>query len=113
MDSRYYALIALIAFTAIAGFALFHSISPYVTPSQLLKMESANNVQVVGVMKNLRYLGNVTEFYLSDGSADVRVVYTGRAKEVESEIVVVGDWKNGVLYAKNILRKCHTEYTGG
>ncbi len=113
MDSKRIALISLVAFSVVAVLALYHSISPYVTPSQLQGMEKASNLQVVGRMEDLSYKGDRTEFYLTDGKAKVKVIYEGEVKPMESEVVVVGDWKNGVLYAKQILRKCHTEYTGG
>ncbi len=106
-------IFALIAFTIIAVVALFHSISPYTTPAQLKDMKSAVNVQVVGRMKDVHYTKNSTIFYLYYKNSEVKVVYPGRISPINDEIVVVGNWKNGVLYGEQILRKCHTQYVGG
>ncbi len=113
MGSKKVSLAALLTFIAIAIIVLYHNISPYITPSELLNMNNAYNVQVVGKMSDLRVRDNVTFFKLTDGKAEIEVIYRGKVQQYDSEVVVVGDWDNGTLYAEKILRKCHTEYTGG
>ncbi|WP_202319261.1 cytochrome c maturation protein CcmE domain-containing protein [Archaeoglobus neptunius] len=113
MDSRKLSLMMFAGFMVLVIFALYHFASPYKTPSDLIKMESAENVQVVGKIADVRANGHETRFVLTDGKNEIDVVYQGEVQKYDTEVVVVGDWKNGVLIAKEILRKCHTEYTGG
>ncbi len=100
-------------FLIVAVVALYHSISPYKTPSQLKEMTEINGVQVVGRISKLKVVDDKTVFTLTDGKAEIEVVYNGSVDGYSTEVVVVGNWKGGVLHATNILKKCHTEYTGG
>ncbi|WP_290597624.1 MULTISPECIES: cytochrome c maturation protein CcmE [unclassified Archaeoglobus] len=113
MNSKKLSLAALLIFIAIAIITLYYNISPYISPSQLLKLDYANDIQVVGKITDLKAQNGMTFFKLTDGNAAVEVIYKGSVQHYDSEVVVVGDWKDGVLYAKEVLRKCHTEYTGG
>jgi len=113
MNSKRLSLAALLIFIAIAVITLYHNISPYTSPSQLLELDYANNIQVVGKITDLKAENGMTVFKLTDGNAAVKVVYKGSVQQYDSEVVVIGDWKDGILYARDVLRKCHTEYTGG
>ncbi len=103
---------AFVIFLGISAVALFHSITPYTTPSEIINSPRATGVQVVGRMVDLKYEDGRTVFILTDGKNGVKVIYHGRLDYIDSEIVVVGDWNGSVLVAKEILRKCHTEYGG-
>ena len=100
-------------FLIVAAIALYHNISPYTTPSQLKDLKEAQGVQVVGRISKLRVMDGKTEFVLTDGQSEIKVIYNGSIQRYNTEVVVIGDWENGVLYASKILKKCHTEYTGG
>jgi len=89
---------------------LYHTSSPYLTPSQVKNIDRINNVQVIGRIAQLKHLGGVTVFYLTDGKSQIKVIFSGNIEKTNNEVVVVGDWKDNVLHAKKILRKCHTEY---
>lgn len=112
MDGKKLSLATLLIFMAIAIIALYHNISPYKSPSALLNIDRANNIQVVGRITEVRADGGRTIFTLTDGKATIDVVYNGNVEQYDSEVVVVGDWDGSVLHAKEILKKCHTEYTG-
>lgn len=112
MSSKKISLAILLIFMAIAIITLYHSISLYKSPSALLNIDRANNIQVAGRIIHVRADGNTTIFTLTDGKADIEVVYSGNVQRYDSEVVVVGDWDGRVLHAKEILKKCHTEYTG-
>jgi|Deesub1362A_J573_1020465.scaffolds.fasta_scaffold02626_9 cytochrome c-type biogenesis protein CcmE len=104
------------AFLIYIGYNLLANISPYTPVSELLELESAYNVQVNGTIENTTVLENNTSiFYLTDGKSKVKVIYDGYLHNQDGlKVVVVGDYKNGTLYAYQILNKCHTEYeTGG
>ena len=110
---RKLAIGALAVFFGLSVVILFHSISPYKTPSDLVNLKkNLYNIQVIGKVENVERKGDFTEFYLSDGKVRIKVVYNGSIESENREIVVIGDWENGVLQAYKILRKCHTEYTG-
>ncbi len=106
-------LIIPAVFLIVAAIALYHSISPYTTPSQLKELKEAKGVQVVGRMLELKSVDGKTEFKLTDGKSEIDVIYNGSIQQYNTEVVVIGDWKDGVLYASKVLKKCHTEYTGG
>ncbi len=107
------ALVSLFAFLGFTVAVLYHSITPYKTPSEIVKLEQGKNLQVIGHMEDLKKRENVAEFYLTDGKERIRVVYSGSINFISEEIVVIGDWNGTVLKAYKILRKCHTEYKGG
>jgi cytochrome c-type biogenesis protein CcmE len=106
------ALLSLVGFSIFAVVVLYHSISPYITPSQVVEMKEGKNLQVVGRMEDLVVKDDYSEFYLTDGKNRIKVVYEGKTGFIEDEVVVIGDW-DGILHAQKILRKCHTEYSGG
>jgi len=109
MVEKKFNIIALIAFTALAIIALYHNISPYLTPSELVGKDKAENVQVVGKIVSVD--GN--SFQLSDGKSSITVIYNGSVQQYDTEVVVVGYWDGKVLQAMEVLQKCHTEYKGG
>lgn len=113
MNSKKFSLTMLIIFISLAVLVLYHNISPYVSPSELLMMKKVSNVQVTGLITDLEVDGGISRFKLTDGKAEIDVIYSGDLQQYNTEVVVVGDWSNGTLYAKEILKKCHTEYTGG
>lgn len=106
------ALLGFVVFISLAAVVLFHSISPYLTPSQILSMGEAKNVKVIGKAKEVSINGSSTIFKITDGTAEILAVYSGILEFTSEEIVAVGDWNGNFLIAKEILQKCHTEYGG-
>ncbi|AAB89074.1 predicted coding region AF_2191 [Archaeoglobus fulgidus DSM 4304] len=109
MADKKFSLIALVSFTALAIIVLYHNISPYLTPSDLIAQGKAENVQVVGKIVSV----NGNTFQLSDGKNTITAVYNGTVQRYDAEVVVVGNWDGKVLHATKVLQKCHTEYKGG
>ena len=109
MVERKFSIVALIVFTVLAIIVLYHNISPYLTPSELVGREKAENVQVVGKIVSV----NGNTFQLSDGKCSITVIYNGSIQQYNTEVVVVGNWDGKVLQATEVLQKCHTEYKGG
>ncbi|WP_456329005.1 cytochrome c maturation protein CcmE domain-containing protein [Archaeoglobus sp.] len=109
MVEKKFSIIALIVFTGLAIIALYHNISPYLTPSELIGKDEAENVQVVGKIVSV----NGNTFQLSDGETSITVIYNGSIQQYDTEVVVVGNWDGKVLQATEVLQKCHTEYKGG
>lgn len=103
-------LLLLIAFAAFAAFTLYHSLSSTLTPSDLMKLEKAENVAVSGRVENLTKENGLTYFYITDGNSKIRAVYRGEI--AGEEVIATGDWINGTFYVKELLSKCHTEYRG-
>lgn len=102
--------VAFLAFVALAIFTLYHSSSSSLSPSDLLKLEKAENVAVQGKVEKITRENEYTIFYISDGLSKVKAIYKGEI--ASSEIIATGNWENGVFYVKEILSKCHTEYGG-
>ena len=109
MVEKKFSIIALITFTALAVIVLYHNLSPYLTPSELVGKGSAENVQVVGKIVSV----NGNTFQLSDGKSTITVAYNGSIQQYDAEVVVIGNWNGKVLQATEVLQKCHTEYKGG
>ncbi len=109
MVDKKFSILALISFTALAIVVLYHNISPYLTPSDLIALDKAKNVQVVGKIVSV----NGNTFQLSDGKNTITAVYSGSVQRYDTEVVVVGDWDGELLHAKQVLQKCHAEYRGG
>lgn len=107
--------VAIIGFSLTITFSLLHSMSPYITVSDLIELESAKNVQVVGeiVENSIVRKNNTTIFEITDGINRVKVVCSSQITYYEGQVVVVGDYKDRMLYATQVLRKCHTEYKVG
>jgi len=108
--------ISLIAFSIALALAFKSNISPYLTVSEVVKRGEAYNVQVNGTIvpnSTTFYQENNTRvFLLTDGKEVIKVVYKGAVANYQEGIpaVVVGDYKNGVFYAKKLLLKCPSKY---
>ncbi|MEM0089045.1 MAG: cytochrome c maturation protein CcmE [Archaeoglobaceae archaeon] len=102
--------IAFSVFIALAIFTLYHSSSSSLSPSDLIKIPKAENVVVQGKVENVTRNSEYTIFYISDGVSKVKAIYKGEISS--TEIIATGTWENEVLYVKEILSKCHTEYGG-
>lgn len=106
----------VILFTTFIIFALLtliHSISPYLTPSQVKSLNKAVDIKVIGKVEDVRLYENKTIFYLSDGKDKIKVLYSGSISFDVEEVVVVGDWDGLNFHAKQVLTKCHTKYGSG
>ncbi len=91
------------------------NISPYITVSELLKKKVAYNVQVVGkiVPNSTKITRNGVYFKLTDGKSTVLVYCKHLPADYREgvQVVVVGDYYNGVLHASQVLFKCASKYT--
>jgi len=108
--------ISLIVFSIALAFAFKGNISPYLTVSEVVRKGEAYNVQVNGtiVPDSTKYFpeNNTRIFLLTDGKEVIKVIYTGAVSNYQEGIpaVVVGDYKDGVFYAKKLLLKCPSKY---
>ena len=108
--------ISLIIFSIALAFAFKGNISPYLTVSEVVRKGEAYNVQVNGtiVPDSTQYFpeNNTRVFLLTDGKEVIKVIYTGAVSNYQEGIpaVVVGDYKDGVFYAKKLLLKCPSKY---
>lgn len=115
MEKKVLIGVSIVSFSIFVTFSLFHSLSPYTTVSDLVGIENAKNVQVIGdiVKGSIFVKDNKTFFKITDSISEIDVVYNGLINYYDGQVVVVGDVKNGKLYATQVLRKCHTEYKVG
>ncbi|MCX8172712.1 MAG: cytochrome c maturation protein CcmE [Archaeoglobaceae archaeon] len=104
-------MILLFAFAGFAVFTLYHSVSSSLTPSDLLALGDVRDVVVSGKIENLVYDNGSVHFYITDGKAKIKAIYSG--KITGEEIIARGDWISGNFYVKEALSKCHTQYSGG
>ena len=107
--------VTVVVFLVMVTFSLYHNISPYTSVSKLVEMGDAKNVQVVGdiVKGSMEIKDGKTYFRITDGKTSVEVIYSGQINYYEGQVVVVGEFRDGKVYAAEVLRKCHTEYKLG
>ena len=111
----------IIGAVIIVGFAVYavssfkSSITPYVSIEEAI--ESGNTVQVKGQRVdngNFDVQDNLFKFTLQDNNGKkMEVIYDGAKPgnfDQATEIVCVGQYKDGKFHAKNILVKCPSKY---
>jgi len=103
-------LLPFAAFLALVIVTLYHSSSSTISPSDLIGMKEAHGVAVQGKVEETFSENGQTYFYISDGRSKIRAVYAGQVNY--GDIIALGDWKEGIFYVKEVLKKCHTEYGG-
>lgn len=111
-------VIAIIGFTSLLFYNFGNSISMYVSFNQA-SSEHGDNVHVVGTWDQARPSGfsydtKTFSFFMKDQSGDIRKVVYSNPKpnnfDDAKKIVVIGEMKNNVFYASNILMKCPSKY---
>lgn len=109
-------VIALVGFTSLLMYNFGNSISTYTDFEKASDMESAH---VVGFhVKSKPYGFSVKHkqfrFYMKDQSGNVLPVVYPKAKpnnfEQAERLVVIGNLRNGVFYADEMLMKCPSKY---
>jgi len=109
-------VIAIVGFTSLLMYNFGNSISTYVDFEQAVDMKGAH---VVGTWESSRDYGFSMEskqftFFMKDQSGNVRRVVYPKPKpnnfEQADQLVVIGEMKNGVFYANDMLMKCPSKY---
>ncbi len=109
-------IIAIVAFTSLLMFNLGESISTYTDFETAKEMGSAH---VPGTWDNSQEYGFSKEtmqftFHMKDESGNIRKVIYPRPKpnnfEEADRLVVIGEMRNDVFYANEMLMKCPSKY---
>ncbi len=116
MKAKYILGAIIIIAAGVLGFNAFQSsITPYVSIDEAVK--SGETVQVKGIRGTSGTFdteANIFKFTLEDEKGKkINVVYDGAKPgnfDQAKEIVCIGEYKNGVFHAKNILVKCPSKY---
>ena len=109
-------IVAIVGFTSLLMINLGNSISTYTDFATAATMSGAH---VPGTWDNTKEYGFSREtmsfsFYMEDESGEVRKVIYPRPKpnnfEEADRLVVIGEMRNGVFYANDMLMKCPSTY---
>lgn len=112
-------VIAIVGFTSLLFYNFGNSISAYVTFGQASRMSGSNDIHVVGTWdqskpSDFSYDTKTFTFYMKDLKGEERkVVYSkpepNNFKEAK-KLVVIGQLKDNVFYANEMLMKCPSKY---
>ena len=111
-----FGIVAIVGFTSLLMYNFGNSISTYVNFEQAAGM---NGAHVVGTWADSKQYGFSMEtkqfsFYMKDEAGNVRRVVYPKPKpnnfEQADRLVVIGEMKNGVFYANDMLMKCPSKY---
>lgn len=109
-------IIAIVAFTSLLMINFGNSISTY---TDFAKAEELNSAHVPGTWDSSQEYGFSREtmqfsFYMTDDSGVTKKVIYPRPKpnnfEEADRLVVIGEMKNDVFYASEMLMKCPSKY---
>ncbi|MEX1010569.1 MAG: cytochrome c maturation protein CcmE [Balneolaceae bacterium] len=109
-------IVSIVLFTSLLMVNFGNSISTYVTFDQA---DDRNSSHVIGVWDKSRESGFSREtmsfsFFMEDEEGNVRRVVYPRPKpnnfEQATQLVVVGEMRNEVFYANEMLMKCPSKY---
>jgi cytochrome c-type biogenesis protein CcmE len=112
-------IFAIVLFTSLLMYNFGNSISTYVNFEQAENRASAH---VVGTWEDSRDYGFSREtmqfsFYMKDQDGNVRRVLYSRPKpnnfEQATQLVVIGEMRNNVFHANEMLMKCPSKYNDG
>jgi cytochrome c-type biogenesis protein CcmE len=112
-------IVSIVLFTSLLMYNFGNSISTYVNFEQAA--ERANS-HVVGTWDSSQDYGFSREtmqfsFYMKDQDGNVRRVVYPRPKpnnfEQATQLVVVGEMRNNVFHASDMLMKCPSKYNDG
>jgi len=112
------ATVALVAATALIGYAMRDGINFFRSPSQVLAEppEADEVFRIGGLVENgtlVRGQGETITFSVTDGAASVAVAYTGVLPDLFSEgegMVGLGTYVNGTFQATEILARHDETY---
>lgn len=109
-------IIAIVGFTSLLMVNFGNSISTYTDFEQASEMNSAH---IPGTWDNTKDYGFSREtmqftFYMTDESGETKKVIYPRPKpnnfEEADRLVVIGEMRNDVFYASEMLMKCPSKY---
>ncbi len=109
-------VVSIVFFTSLLMYNFGSSISTYVTFEEA---ESRKGTHVVGSWDSSLEYGFSREtmqftFHMKDETGDVRRVVYPKAKpnnfEQATQLVVIGEMRNGTFYAQDMLMKCPSKY---
>jgi cytochrome c-type biogenesis protein CcmE len=109
-------IIAIVAFTSLLLYNFGESISTY---TDFEKAETMKSAHVPGTWESEREYGFSREtmqfsFYMKDESGEVKKVIYSKPKpnnfEQADRLVVIGEMRNDVFYANEMLMKCPSKY---
>jgi cytochrome c-type biogenesis protein CcmE len=112
-------ILAIVLFTSLLMYNFGNSISTYVNFEQAENRASAH---VVGTWEDTRDYGFSREtmqfsFYMKDQDGNVRRVLYSKPKpnnfEQATQLVVIGEMRNNVFHANEMLMKCPSKYNDG
>ncbi len=112
-------VVSIVAFTSLLMYNFGNSISSYVTFEQAAER---SNSHVVGTWDSSQAYGFSREtmqfsFYMKDQDGIVRRVVYPRPKpnnfEEATQLVVIGEMRNNVFHANDMLMKCPSKYNDG
>ena len=114
-----FGIMAIVLFTSLLMYNFGNSISTYVNFEQA---ENRATSHVVGTWDDTRDYGFSREtmlfsFYMKDEDGNVRRVVYPKPKpnnfEQATQLVVVGEMRNSVFHANEMLMKCPSKYNDG
>ena len=107
----------LVIFIVLIASVFTQNVSPYISVSDLKNGNVENkNVQLYGkvLVDSIHFDENsgIISFKLTDGKQNVSITHKGIISNLENstEIVAVGEYRNGVFQAQNVLVKCPSKY---
>ncbi|MDZ7720447.1 MAG: cytochrome c maturation protein CcmE [Balneolaceae bacterium] len=109
-------IVSIIVFTSLLMYNFGNSISTYVNFEEA---EGRSSSHVVGVWDSSEEYGFSREtmqftFHMEDRAGNVRKVVYARPKpnnfEQATQLVVIGELRNNVFYANEMLMKCPSKY---
>ncbi|MEX0662357.1 MAG: cytochrome c maturation protein CcmE [Balneolaceae bacterium] len=109
-------ILSIVLFTSLLMYNFGNSISTYVNFEQA---ESRSSSHVVGVWDSSQEYGFSREtmqfsFYMKDEDGNVRRVIYPKPKpnnfEQATQLVVIGEMRNNVFHANDMLMKCPSKY---
>ena len=112
-------IVSIVLFTSLLMYNFGNSISTYVNFEQAA---DRTNSHVVGTWDNSQDYGFSREnmqfsFHMKDQDGNVRRVVYPRPKpnnfEQATQLVVIGELRNNVFYANDMLMKCPSKYNDG
>lgn len=110
-------VVLIVTFTSLLLYNFGNSISAYVDFETAERFEQ--NVHVVGAWEKEQPHGfsmqtKTFSFYMKDEQGNVRRVIYSKPKpnnfDTAERLVVIGESKNGVFYANDMLMKCPSKY---
>lgn len=112
------AVVALVASTALIGYAMRDGINFFLSPSQVAETppDPSQTFRIGGLVANgtlVRGQGKTVTFSVTDGGATVPVTFTGVLPDLFGEgegMVGTGKYINGVFQASEILAKHDETY---